>query len=254
MSSPPSDLCQQGPHDGPGSFHLCSHGDLSLPCDRSVGRPSQRLLSPTPPTLASSTSCHHQVCPTTACGAANPLVSSLWSLGLHPMSHPGEASAAPWRDPGNKTPGPQVWACCPGGMRFRAGNVRDRCNCGRGQTGEGLSPMCRSVICHACQSSVATRGGGHATWGFSSHRPCRAMLSHFSRVRPMDCSPPGSSVHGILQARILEQVAISFSRGSSRPRDRTYISYVSCIGRRVLYHQRHPGSPLPGTGRVYSPP
>ena len=38
---------------------------------------------------------------------------------------------------------------------------------------------------------------------------------------PVDCSPPGSSVHGILQARILEWVAISFSRGSSQPRDRT---------------------------------
>ena len=36
---------------------------------------------------------------------------------------------------------------------------------------------------------------------------------------PVDCSPPGSSAHGILQARILEWVAISFSRGSSRPRD-----------------------------------
>ena len=36
---------------------------------------------------------------------------------------------------------------------------------------------------------------------------------------PMDCSPPGSSVHGILQARILEWVAISFSRRSSQPRD-----------------------------------
>ena len=53
---------------------------------------------------------------------------------------------------------------------------------------------------------------------------------------PMDYSPPGSSVHGILQARILEWVAISFSRGSSRPRDRIFISCVSCIGRRVLYH------------------
>ena len=41
---------------------------------------------------------------------------------------------------------------------------------------------------------------------------------------PMDCSPPGSSVHGTSQARILESVAISFSRGSSRPRDRTCIS------------------------------
>ena len=40
---------------------------------------------------------------------------------------------------------------------------------------------------------------------------------------PMDCSPPGSSVRGIFQARILEWVAISFSRGSSRPRDRTHL-------------------------------
>ena len=47
---------------------------------------------------------------------------------------------------------------------------------------------------------------------------------------PMDCSLPGSSLHGILQARVLEWVAISFSRGSSWPRDRTR---VSCIpGRR----------------------
>ena len=41
-------------------------------------------------------------------------------------------------------------------------------------------------------------------------------------LRPVDCSPPSSSVHGILQARILEWVAISFSRGSSRPRDQTH--------------------------------
>ena len=43
---------------------------------------------------------------------------------------------------------------------------------------------------------------------------------------PVDCSPPGSTVHGILQARILEWVAISFSRGSSRPRDRTQVSRI----------------------------
>ena len=41
---------------------------------------------------------------------------------------------------------------------------------------------------------------------------------------PMDCNPPGSSVHEIFQARILEWVAISFSRGSSQPRDRTWVS------------------------------
>ena len=48
------------------------------------------------------------------------------------------------------------------------------------------------------------------------------------------CGLPGSSVHGILQARILEWVAISFSKGSSWPS--IFISYISCIGRQILYH------------------
>ena len=47
----------------------------------------------------------------------------------------------------------------------------------------------------------------------------------------MDCIPPGSSVHEILQVRILEWVVIPFSRGSSRPRDQIY---VSCIAGRFL--------------------
>ena len=46
---------------------------------------------------------------------------------------------------------------------------------------------------------------------------------------PKDCSPPGSSIHGILQVRILEWVAISFSRGCLPPRDQTHISKVSWI-------------------------
>ena len=56
---------------------------------------------------------------------------------------------------------------------------------------------------------------------------------------PMDCSPPGSSAHGIFQARILEWVASS--KGSSQPRDWTHFSCVSCIGRRILYHWHHLG-------------
>ena len=44
---------------------------------------------------------------------------------------------------------------------------------------------------------------------------------------PMDSSPPGSSVHGIFQTRILEWVAISFSRGSSQPRDQTWVSCIA---------------------------
>ena len=54
-------------------------------------------------------------------------------------------------------------------------------------------------------------------------------------------NPPGSSVCGIFQARILEWVAISFSRGSSQPRDQTHISYGSCTGRQVLYQWCHLG-------------
>ena len=53
---------------------------------------------------------------------------------------------------------------------------------------------------------------------------------------PIDSSPTGSSVPGILQARILEWVAISFSRVSSWPRDRTCFSCISFIGRWILYH------------------
>ena len=52
----------------------------------------------------------------------------------------------------------------------------------------------------------------------------------------MDCSLLGSSVLGVSPARILEWVAISYSRGSSEPRDRTQVSCVSCIGRQILYH------------------
>ena len=63
---------------------------------------------------------------------------------------------------------------------------------------------------------------------------CAQLLSPVRLLcDPMDCTLPGSSVHGISQGRILERVAISSYRGSSQPRDPTHIS---CIGRRVLYH------------------
>ena len=56
-------------------------------------------------------------------------------------------------------------------------------------------------------------------------------LSNFTGS--LDCSPPGSSVRGISQPRILEWVAVSYARGSSWPGDRIW---VSCIGRQILYH------------------
>ena len=60
----------------------------------------------------------------------------------------------------------------------------------------------------------------------------------------VDHSLPGSSVHGIIPARILEWVAMPSSWGSSRPKGGTHISYVSCIDRRVLYHWHHWGRSL----------
>ena len=59
---------------------------------------------------------------------------------------------------------------------------------------------------------------------------------------PMECSPPGSSVHGTLQARILEWITIPFSRGSSQPRDHTWVSCSSYIARR-FFTAEPPGKP-----------
>ena len=52
----------------------------------------------------------------------------------------------------------------------------------------------------------------------------------------MYCIPPGSSINGILQARILEWVAMPSFRGSYQPQDQTHVSYVSCISKWDVYH------------------
>ena len=74
---------------------------------------------------------------------------------------------------------------------------------------------------------------------------CVCVHTHSCPIicNPMNCSPPGSSVHEIFMARMLECVAVSFSRGSSWARDWTLISCISCIDGQVLYQLRHPGSP-----------
>ena len=76
---------------------------------------------------------------------------------------------------------------------------------------------------------------------------CSVTLSCPVLCDPMDCSLPGSSVHGILQARILEWVAISSFRESSQPRDQTHVSGVCCIGRQILYHWASWEAHLSGT-------
>ena len=78
----------------------------------------------------------------------------------------------------------------------------------------------------------------HICYKFSCDRSlsvCSVTQSYPTLCGPVDCNSPSSSVRGIFQT-ILEWVTISYSRGSSQPRDRNHIAYISCIGRQVLYH------------------
>ena len=63
--------------------------------------------------------------------------------------------------------------------------------------------------------------------GWARCHKCTVTQSRLTFCNPMDCSPSGSSVHGVLQARILEWVAISSSRGSSQPRDQTWVFRIA---------------------------
>ena len=72
---------------------------------------------------------------------------------------------------------------------------------------------------------------------------CSVTQLFLTLCDPMDWSPPG-----ILQARMLEWIAMPSSRGSSQPKDPTLLSSVFCIGRQILYHSHHLGSPLKFVG------
>ena len=86
-------------------------------------------------------------------------------------------------------------------------------------------------------TSIHNYWKNHSFAHLISHCACAKLLqSCLILCDPLDCSLPGSSVHGILQRWILEWVAISSSRGSSSTRNWTRIFYISCIGRQILYH------------------
>ena len=76
------------------------------------------------------------------------------------------------------------------------------------------------------QSEISSLLGGKK----ERKKECEVVQSCLTLCDPMDCSLPGSSIHGIFQARILEWIAISFSRRSSQPRDWTQVSHI--VGRR----------------------
>ena len=86
----------------------------------------------------------------------------------------------------------------------------------------------RAVI-HGVTESDTTERLNRLIWLKIIHRFSSSVVS--DSCNPMDCSLPSSSLHGILQARILEWVAVSSSRGSSQPRDQTW---VFCIAGRLF--------------------
>ena len=88
--------------------------------------------------------------------------------------------------------------------------------------------LCCSLWNHGCNHFVRWFVPECLLWT-SLHALAWSLQSCSILCDPTDCSPPGSSVHGILQARILEWGAMPSSRGSSQPRGRTWVSYISCI-------------------------
>ena len=77
---------------------------------------------------------------------------------------------------------------------------------------------------------------------FSCMSACVCAQSCLTLCDLMVCSLPVSSIHGIYETRILEWIAISYSRGSSQHRDHALFSSISCIRRPILYHWAHLGS------------
>ena len=113
-------------------------------------------------------------------------------------------------------------------------------------------PATLFLICHMSQDPDMSWEAGMLSILLSSHGNIFIIVCLCSKLHQLcltlcdstDCNLLGSSANGISQARILEWVAVPSSRGSSKPRDQTGLSYVSCTGGRVLYHCCHLGSPL----------
>ena len=124
-----------------------------------------------------------------------------------------------------------------------------RQNCSKDKLFPSLKQPTDTFLSQCCPSGgqCPKLSDTHSHWGIEDQwqlkgaflvvcQYAKLLLSRWTPWDPSDCSLPGFPVHGILQARILEWVAISFSRGSSRPRDRTCISFVCYTGRQVLHH------------------
>ena len=88
---------------------------------------------------------------------------------------------------------------------------------------------CRQILYHLSHQGILTHiySYSHTFIHMYEEKENEVIQSCPTFCDPMDCSPPGSSIHGIFQARILEWVAISFSRGSFWSRDLTWVFHIS---------------------------
>ena len=98
-------------------------------------------------------------------------------------------------------------------------------------------PQRTILSCEHCSSNGRISGSMEGVLVCSVN----SVMTDFATPWTAACQAP--LFMGILQARILKCVTMPFSRGSSRPRDRTHISYFSCTGRLILYHCARLGSP-----------
>ena len=113
---------------------------------------------------------------------------------------------------------------------------------GGSETGWGLGPFA-AVFAPGPTSPVTKYKETTGTKINCIHKHAQLLQSRLTVCDSVDCSPPGPSVHEILQARILEWVAMPSSRGSSWHRDQTRVSCISCIGRQILLPLCNLGSP-----------
>ena len=93
------------------------------------------------------------------------------------------------------------------------------------------------MSCYDCQLGLAIR-----EWDMAAAAAAKSLQSRPTLCNPLDCSQPGSSVHGTLQARILEWVAMPSCKGSSQPRHRTCVSYIPCLAGGI-FTAEPPGKP-----------
>ena len=91
------------------------------------------------------------------------------------------------------------------------------------------------ISMHAPKGKWSMKTGSSLSYDLDMCMCALCAESCLTLCNPMDCSPPGSFVHGIFQAKILERVAVSFSRGSSPSMDRTLVSCISRIDKQILY-------------------